>query len=403
MNDRTQLATPRRYSPVWQLVLARLRELYREPEALFWVYGFPVLLVIALGIAFRNKPEDRIPVDVQVVADGRHTETVALLKEHKEFVVETGDEAACRRRLRTTKTDLVVVPDGEKGYRYLFDSARPEARLARSKVDDVLLRKTLRDAGRTPLIAQVVAAQGIALPSIEAPGFPQVVVALRVASLDAFALLRDDPMPVVNDERTEPGGRYIDFLVPGLLGMSLMGGGLWGVGFAIVDLRIRKVLKRFLATPMRKVDFLTAIMLSRMMFLIPEVIVLLLFAHFAFGVVIQGSLLSLGALILLGAVAFAGIGLLVASRAKTLEAVSGLMNVVMLPMWVLSGIFFSSDRFPDSARPFIKALPLTPLIDSMRAVCQEGATLASQWPQLCIMAAWAVVSFALALWWFRWN
>ena len=173
----------------------------------------------------------------------------------------------------------------------------------------------------------------------------------------------------------EPGGRYIDFLVPGLVGMSLMGGGLWGVGFVTVDMRIRKVLKRFLATPMRKTDFLFGILISRLLFLVPEILVLMLFARVAFGVVIQGSVLSIVVLILLGALTFAGIGLLVASRARTLEAVSGLMNLVMLPMWVLSGIFFSSERFPEAMQPFIKALPLTPLIEALRAVTIEGMSL----------------------------
>ncbi len=156
-------------------------------------------------------------------------------------------------------------------------------------------------------------------------------------------------------EMLEPGGRYIDFLVPGLLGMSLMGGGLWGVGFVIVDMRIRKLLKRFLATPMKKRDFLAGIMLSRLIFLIPEVLFLLVFAWLAFGVAIHGSLLAVLLLVLLGAFTFSGIGLLVASRAKTMEAVSGLMNLVMLPMWMLSGIFFSSERFPEAAQPFIKS------------------------------------------------
>jgi ABC-type multidrug transport system permease subunit len=185
--------------------------------------------------------------------------------------------------------------------------------------------------------------------------------------------------------------------------MSLMGGGLWGVGFATVDLRIRKVLKRFLATPMRKTDFLASILLSRLIFLVPEVLVLLLFARLAFGVVIQGSLLALAALILVGALTFSGIGLLVASRARTLEAVSGLMNLVMLPMWVLSGIFFSSERFPEVAQPFIRALPLTPLINALRNVSLEGATLLAQWREVGILAAWGAVSFVLALRWFRWN
>jgi ABC-type multidrug transport system permease subunit len=201
----------------------------------------------------------------------------------------------------------------------------------------------------------------------------------------------------------EPGGRYIDFLVPGLLGMGLMGGGLWGVGFVTVDLRVRKLLKRYLATPMRKADFLAALMISRLLFMVPEVLLLLVFSWLVFGVTVAGGLGAVVLLILLGAFAFSGVGLLVACRATTMESASGLMNLVMLPMWVLSGIFFSSERFPDFLQPLIRALPLTALIDALRAVMLEGATLASQWPQVLTLAAWGVVSFTLALWLFRWN
>ena len=232
---------------------------------------------------------------------------------------------------------------------------------------------------------------------------PESVLARNTAD-DALerAAGRKDLAAVTDQPMNEPGSRYIDFLVPGLLGMGLMGGGLWGVGFVTVDMRIRKLLKRFLATPMKKSDFLAGIMISRLMFMIPEVLVLLIFAWLVFGVVIHGSLLLVIGLILLGAVMFAGIGLLVASRARTLETVSGLMNLVMLPMWVLSGIFFSSERFPAVAQPFIKALPLTPLIDGLRAVMLEGASLAAIGPQVAILAAWAIVTFILALRWFRW-
>ncbi|HEY1378218.1 MAG TPA: ABC transporter permease [Gemmataceae bacterium] len=353
---------PRRYWPLGQLTLARLRGFYREPEAMFWVYGFPILMVIALGIAFRNKPVERITVDVQESAGGSAAGTELVhkgLEGTERFKVAFHDADTCRVRLRTGKTELVVVPpaDGETGYRFLFDPTRPESLLARNAVDDALQR----------------------------------------------AAGRKDVLPVSDQELNEPGGRYIDFLVPGLLGMSLMGGGLWGVGFATVDLRIRKVLKRFLATPMRKADFLAAVLLSRLIFMVTEMVVLLVFVRLAFGVVIQGSWLAVAVLILVGALTFSGIGLLVASRARTLEAVSGLMNLVMLPMWVLSGIFFSSERFPAAAQPVIKALPLTPLIDALRAVSLEGASLGSQWLELAILAAWGVGSFVLALRWFRWT
>ncbi len=363
MNGERGDVSSRRHRPLGQLILARVREFYREPEALFWVYGFPILIVVALGIAFRNKPVEHIPVDVEQES-ALPSPGVAFVQKALQadplFEVKVHDPAACAQRLRTGKTQLVVVPpaDPEGAYRYQYDPQRPESTLARLQVDNALQRK----AGRQEK--------------------------LKV----------DPPKPVV-----EEGGRYIDFLVPGLLGMSLMGGGLWGVGFVTVDMRIRKVLKRFLATPMHKSDFLGAIILSRLLFLIPEMVVLLVFAWLAFDVVIRGSLLAVSALILLGAFTFAGIGLLVASRARTLEAVSGLMNLVMLPMWVLSGIFFSSERFPAAVQPFIKALPLTPLIDALRAVMLEGETLASQWPAVCILSAWAVGTFVLALRWFRWN
>jgi len=343
--------------PLVQIVLSRLREFYREPEAVFWVYGFPLLMIVALGIAFRDQPDRPIAVDVE---EGPRAATVqAALAKNERFQVRVDELEVCRRRLRLGKTDLVVMPGTtvEPSYEYWFDPGRPESGLARNTVDDVLQR----------------------------------------------AVGRRDAATTSDREMTDPGGRYIDFLVPGLLGMSLMGGGLWGVGFVTVDMRIRKLLKRLLATPMHKSHFLAGIMLSRLLFMVPEVLVLLAFSRYAFGVVILGSVGAMIALVLLGAFSFAGIGLLVASRAKTLEAVSGLMNLVMLPMWVLSGIFFTSDRFPDAAQPFIHALPLTQLIDALRAVMLEGATLASQVGKVAALAAWGGVSFLLALRLFRWN
>jgi ABC-2 type transport system permease protein len=365
-------APPRRYYPLWQLVLARVREFYREPEAVFWVYGFPILMVVLLGIAFRNKPVEKISVDVvqgsraeQVEADlqkvpSPDAEHDTANAARPKFEAKINPDDICRQRLRTGKTDLIVAvatgTSGKPHYDYIFDPARPESVLARDAVDDVLQRA----AGRT------------------------------------------DAATVQNTQFNEPGGRYIDFLVPGLLGMSLMGGGLWGVGYVTVDMRIRKLLKRFLATPMKRRDFLAGIMISRLLFMVPEVLVLLVFAWLAFGVEVHGSLLAVVVLILLGAAMFAGIGLLVASRARTLETVSGLMNLVMLPMWMMSGIFFSSDRFPPFAQPLVKALPLTPLIDALRAVMQEGTPLTAMPGTMVALAAWTVVTFVLALRWFRW-
>ncbi len=350
--------------PFVEIVRARLLEFVRQPEAVFWVYVFPLLMVLALGIAFRNQPVERI--DVASVRGVLSHDTIAVLRQDERIGLREGDESACRRWLRTGKVAIVVTRPNRAassrggdapGVVFWYDPTRPGSLVAKGIVNDLLQQS----AGRV------------------------------------------DVVPTQDKEWREPGGRYIDFLIPGMLGMGLMGGGLWGVGFAIVDMRIRRLLKRFMATPMRKTDFLIGVMISRLMFMIPEMVLLLLFARLAFGVVVYGSYGSVVVLILLGAFEFSGIGLLVASRARTLESVSGLMNLTMLPLWVLSGIFFSYERFPEVVHPLIRVLPLTPLIDSLRAVMQEGASLWSVAPQMGIMAAWAVVTFVIALRVFRWS
>ncbi|HZI92878.1 MAG TPA: ABC transporter permease [Patescibacteria group bacterium] len=344
-----------RHHPLEQLLICRLREFFREPEAIFWVYGFPVLLAIGLGIAFREKPPDMVRVDVDRTQAAAADRVLASLSARSGFLVEEHTAEECAARLRMGRTDITVVPGD--GYQYVYDRSRPESVLARVRVDDALQR----------------------------------------------AAGRQDPVGTGDKLVTQPGSRYIDFLIPGLLGMNLMGGGLWGIGFVTVDMRVRKLLKRLVATPMRKTDFLISMIGSRMIFGLPEIILLLAAGTLLFQVMVRGSLLAVLFISMLGAVSFSGLGLLVACRAQKIETVSGLMNLVMLPMWLLSGIFFSSERFPAAAQPFIQALPLTMLNEALRAVILEGATLVSQLGRLGGLAAWGFVSFVLALRWFRWS
>ncbi len=351
MSDRLSF----RDGPFFQLLLARLREFIRKPEAVFWVYVFPLLMVLSLGAAFRSRPMERFVV--QGPATISPGSPLAALQEDPRIDLRTDDAATARARLRAGKADLLLEPREDGSVAYQFDPTKPSAVLARNVVDDLLQRR----AGR------------------------------------------QDVMANEDVELNEPGGRYVDFLVPGLLGMGLLGGGLWGVGFAIVDMRIRKVLKLFLATPMRRSDFMAALMASRLLFTVSEIVLLLVFARLVFGVVVHGNYLIMLGLILLGAIQFSGLGMLVASRAQTLEAVSGLMNLVMLPMWIFSGIFFSTERFPEFAQPLISVLPLTPVIRALRAVMLEGAGWWDVWPNLLIMSVWAALSFAIALKIFRWN
>lgn len=353
------------YSPLRSLYLTRLREFYRQPARLFWVYGFPTVLALGLGLAFRSPSAPTIQVDVidnsaaDAVVKAINDENARRSGADPIFALKRRPEAEAKRRLRAGKTPLVVEATGSGAIVYHYDPTRPEAPAARAAIDSVLQKA----AGRV------------------------------------------DPVATSDERPTEHGGRYIDFLIPGLIGQNTMGGGLWGVGFLIVNFRIGKLLKRFAATPMPRRDFLLAILMARLTFLIPDVAVLLGMGMLFFKVPVIGNIGVLILVEVVGALAFAGIGLLLASRAQTTETVNGLMNLVMLPQWIFSGLFFSSERFPNVIQPFIQALPLTQLLHALRRVMLEGAGLLDIdiVVSLGILTAWTVVTFALALRVFRWT
>jgi ABC-type multidrug transport system permease subunit len=339
--------------PLIELTLARFREFLREPEAVFWVFAFPVIMTCALGIAFRSRGAE--PVIAGVVEQAGADEVAAALERAGGFTVRRIAPGEVDRAVRDGRAPVVVVPGSPPTYR--FDQARAESQVARLAVDAALQRA----AGRA----------------------------------DAFTPVEQ---PVQN-----VGSRYIDWLVPGLLGMNIMSTGLWGVGFSIVQSRTKKLLKRLVATPMSKAHYLMAHVLSRLLFLALEVTVIVGFARLFFDVRVHGSVVALAGLALVGALSFGGLGLLLASRARTIEAVSGLMNLVMLPMWVLSGVFFASTNFPEAMQPFIKVLPLTALNDAMRAIVNEGLSVAAVTTEIAILATWGLVSFVLSLKLFRWQ
>jgi ABC-type polysaccharide/polyol phosphate export permease len=339
-----------------QLTLVRFREFLREPEAVFWTFAFPVILAVGLGIAFRNKPADVVVIGV--VRDTPAGDSLAgRLAKARGLKVQPMADSEAARALRTGEVALVVAPDTGAGVRYRYDDTRPEGRSARSLTDDALQRA----AGRR------------------------------------------DPVAVSDSLVRERGSRYIDFVVPGLLGMNIMGGGIWGLGFAIVEARRRNLLKRLVSTPMPRAYYLASFLFSRFVFLILEIAVLIGSAALLFGVPVRGSLLQLFVVCLVAALAFGGLGLLIASRARTIEGVSGLMNLTMMPMWVLSGVFFSSANFPQAAQPFIQALPLTATINALRATMLQGVGWGAIAPSVAIVAVWLVVTFTVALKLFRWR
>lgn len=340
-------------SPQLELIKMRLREFWREPGIIFWVFAFPLLMAFGLGVAFRSKPPER--PRVAVVADGKLAFTAALLASPR-IAAELKDEASALRDLARAKTDVVVKLD-EGGPTYVFDSTQEKGPGARLLVDDVLQRA----AGRLD--------------------------AVRTREVTA----------------SEPGSRYIDFLLPGLIGMNLMGSSMWGVGYNLVVARKRRLLRRFAVTPMRRPQFLMSYFYARSMFLLVELGLLVLFGRLAFGVTIRGSLFSLILMSFVGAASFAGISLLIGARVENTESANGWMNLVQLPMWVLSGAFFSYERFPDWMHLPIRALPLTALNDALRAIYNDGSSLTATWPQLAVMSAWGLVGFLIALRTFRWQ
>ncbi len=353
----SETVTNGRWAGYRHLLAARMKELWREPEVIFWVFVFPLLLALGLGIAFRDKPAD---VTTIAVVANLHTQHVIDLLQHSPakttIHADVLDSTVALDQFRLGKYALVVTAD-DNGVHYRYDPARPESVLARTQVDDAL----------------------------------------------QTAAGRSSPVKTDATQSSEPGARYIDFLVPGLLGMNLMNSGMWGIGFAVVDMRQRKLLKRFVASPMRRTDFLLALGSSRLVLMLIEVALLLGFGVLVFHMRVEGSLLAILLIGGLGAVSFGGIGLLTASRAQKIESVSGLINLVMMPMWIFSGVFFSYERFPQIVQPAIKALPLTALNDALRAIILQGATLNSQAGRIIILAIWGGVSFFLALRWFRWT
>jgi ABC-type multidrug transport system permease subunit len=348
------MSESRRDSPLWLLTWTRMLLFLREPEALFWTFGFPLLMALALGIAFRNPGPQRSRIGV---VDGPGAPAMlATLARSPDLEVVRIAPAEADAALRRGRI-LVLVRAGGAAPHLTYDATRSETRLAYLETVDAIERA----AGRA------------------------------------------DRVGVMGDSRPRPGSRYIDFLIPGLIGLNLLGTGFWGVGFPVATARQQKLLKRMITTPMRRSDYLWSLMLARAVWLAFEVAAVLGFGMLAFGIAVRGSWPAFVVVVVVGAFAFSSLGLLVVSRAMTVEAVSGLMNFTMTPMWLMSGSFFSSERFPAIMQPLVQALPLTMLNNALRAIVNEGAGFTGVAAPLVGLLAWGVLGFLLALRLFRWE
>lgn len=344
-----------RLNELRQLTWIRLLQFVREPEAVFWTFAFPVILALVLGVAFANRGPQEVRIGAVQTSENeqwldalRHAEGIQ--------VVLFRDMASAKSKLRSGGVAALV--EGRERPLLHYDPSRPEGELARLQVEQALSREATR---------------------------------------------HNDPSVIDVKEITETGARYIDFLIPGLLGMNLMATGIWGSGFGVVDMRQKKLLKLFTVTPMRRSAFLAAQILSRLVFLVAEVVVIVAFGVLVLSVPFRGSSLSFAVLCILGALCFSGIGLLVASRARTIEGVSGLMNFVMVPMWLFSGVFFSYERFPELFHPLIQLLPLTAVNDALRRIMLEGGGLVSIVGEIANLSIWTAITFFLAVRLFRWR
>jgi ABC-type multidrug transport system permease subunit len=347
-----------RWAGYTNLLLARMAELRREPEVIFWIFLFPILLAFGLGVAFRSKPPDTISVAIEKSAGAeRALDLLERSPEHARIKAAIAEGPSALDGFRLGKYALVIEPKADGSFGFRFDPMRPESVLAKTEIDNAL----------------------------------------------ETAAGRSNPLSITTKESSEPGARYIDFLIPGLLGMTLMNSGLWGIGFALVEMRQRKLLRRYVATPMRRSHFMLALVSSRLILMLVEVVLLISFGVLAFHMRVEGHWWQIVLIGVSGALCFSGLGLMLASRAQKIETVSGLTNLVLMPMWIFSGVFFSYDRFPQAVHPLIQALPLTALNDAFRSTILEGAPLHAQALRFVVMLAWAGVCFVLALKWFRWT
>lgn len=399
-----------RFRSLRELTLTRYREFLRESEAVFWTFGFPLFLAIGLGIAFRHRPPEVLRVAVEgdstaaAYAGSAVARTVQALRADSGLAVAVMDSAAAAQALRSGKLALVARVSHASGAALPAAADSSSAARAQSRVR-LKIRYDVGGPASVPADGARTAGARSALATYEYDATRPEGLRARLLVNDALqrGAGRTDPVNVAERRVTEVGARYIDFFIPGLLGMNLMGSGIWGIAFSVVTQRNRKLLKRLAATPMSRFEFLLSYILSRLTFLVLEVVVLLGFGRLVFGVPMRGSLVVLGLIALVGALAFCGLGLLIASRVSTIEGVSGLSNLAMVPMWIMSGVFFSSANFPAVAQPFIKALPLTAANDAVRANMLQGAGLAEVLPQLAVLAVWMVVTVAVALKIFRWR
>lgn len=367
---------------LYQLILVQFREFYREPGVLFWAIGFPILMAWGLGIAFKQKPEVIRKVAIiekQVSVKGTAYDFNNFLqKETKEMPPEKDGTHKHIKHIYDKKLGKTT---------YVFISTNWENAIILLKRGNVSMIMK-EDSGR--LIYH----------------FDPVNPEARLVQLQLEAMIsgnnKFEESPDV-EPLTLSGTRYIDFLVPGLITMGIMMSCMWGISWSIIDNRSKKLLRRMVATPMKKSNYLISLFIARLILSLTESITIYLFAYIYFNMRIQGSIPALFLLCIAGNVAFTGVAILSACRTANPEIGNGIINAVTTPMLVLSGIFFSYSNFPNWAQPVIQKLPLTILADSVRSIFNEGAGFAETILPTVILALIGFATFILGMKFYKWT
>jgi len=337
-----------------QQIKVRWLEFKREPSALGWVVCMPIFWMVILGYAFSNPKPEVYGVGVIDGSKVGDTEVAETLQKSAQIKLRHGNDADLETRFRRGEIALVVsATDGS--LKFELDPTNPEASRARFFVDDLLQRS-----------------QG-----------------------------RVDTITSTSENRTVRGGRYVDFLIPGLLGLSVMSTGLFGVGMSIVSNRKENLLKRYLATPMRPGTYLLSHVFGRFISLAIEFVAIIGSGFLIFGFGIEGSWLAFLAFAILGAACFTAMAMLAAARTKSLPTISGIANLLSIFMTMSSGVFFSKNNFPDSIVPFLDLIPLTALNDALRKIALEGAGFSENLRELLVLCVVTTVCGISARWRFR--
>ncbi len=360
-----------------ELILIHVKEIIREPGVIFWGVGFPVLISWGLGIAFTRSPETRKDIAmVNTLEDSRLMEFVNAntsedwtLDSLKSFNLVFEDEVFGKNTFRFIPLSeenalkgmkrgkyQVILESTKDSIMYRMDPANPDARLLQLQLSEIF--------DKEDSVIQLTNA--------------------RILPVDL------------------QGTRYVDFLIPGLMGMTVMMACMWGISYTIIERRKGNMLRRMVATPMKKHNLLVAHMTARLTITFLETLILVLFARFYFDMQIQGSLIALFLVFLAGNIAFTGIAVLFSSRTSKTEIGNALINLVTMPMLILSGIFFSYQNFPEWTIPFIEKLPLTMMADSFRSIFNEGAGITDVLPDVLILGIGGSITLFAGIKVFKW-